>query len=185
MKQDYFSKDYENLKLQRNALAALTFFSSCSLLLSSYMLLSKRERVVVMPASFNQTVWLDQHGVSATYLEQIAEYLAQGLLTKDAASASEKRDLVLHHTSPAFRKLLEKSLKEEEEKLKKEVASYVFFPVGRVVNPDKLEVKIGGNLKVYSGDRELSSKAKKYKLAFDYSGGRLLLREIKELEELG
>ncbi|MGE3556308.1 MAG: type IV conjugative transfer system protein TraE [Candidatus Obscuribacterales bacterium] len=168
------------LTFQRNLLAVTTVMLALTTVVLSCFLFAKQERVVVVPPVVDRAFWVESKAVSPTYLEQMGTFLSQLLLSKSTASAGQQRTILLRHTDPDFAGTLRKKLFTEEEELKKQNASYVFYPHTVQANPDKLQVLLQGDREYYiSGDRISHAKAG-YLLTFRYTGGRILLTSIEE-----
>lgn len=170
-----------SLTFQRNVFLAISGVLSISLMVFSSFLFLKSERVVIVPPVIEKEFWLDANNVSATYLEQFGYFIGQLILTKSSQSASSQRATILRHTSPSFSNVLGKKLIEEERKLEKEQASYVFFPTNIYTNIESKKVVITGNRTTYVSDKIVSNAEEKYVLSFAFNGSRLLLTGINEI----
>jgi conjugal transfer pilus assembly protein TraE len=127
--------------------------------------------------------WVDSRGVSGSYLEQFGGFIGQLLLSKSAQTAQNQRAILLRHTDPSFSTLLSKKLGEEEQKLLKENASYVFYPIEARSNPKTNEVLLIGDRTIYVSGTSISSERVRYILSFSNQGPRLLLKGITLSEE--
>ena len=182
MKRDFLEKSSEYLRFQRNIFAALAVLLSITLVLMSSFLFLKRERIIVTPPIIEKEFWVEGKKVSPTYLEQYGYFLGQLLLGKSSQSAPTQRNILLRHTDPSFSGTLRNKLVEEEETLKKQNASYTFFPVMVRVNPEKNEVLIEGDRVFFVSGKQVSSEREGYVLSFNYSGSRLLLTGISSTD---
>lgn len=183
MRHDFLNHSLGFLRFQRNILSILAILLTLSVVTLSLLLLSKRERVVIVPPTVEKSFWVDQRGVSATYLEQYGYFLAQLMLCKSSNSASSQRDVLLRHTDPSFLPILRRKLLEEENRLKRQSASYVYYPTSVVANRERNEVVIEGDRLFYVSDKRVSSQPESYLLRFRYTGSRLLLTEIAAMGE--
>lgn len=182
MNRAFLEKSSQYLRFQRNIFAALTLLLSGSLILMSCFLFLKRERVIITPAVVEKEFWVDGRSVSPTYLEQFGYFLGQLLLGKSSYSAPSQRILLLRHTDPQFAHTLRQKLIEEEEILKKQNASYTFFPVLVQVNQDRKEVLLEGDRVFFVSGKQVSSEREGYILSFNLTGSRLLLSGVTSLE---
>ena len=141
MKQKMYEKYVERILYQRNIFSFLCLILSVSIFVLSFFLFLKRERVIVAPAVIEKEFWVEGNYVSSTYLEQFGLFLGQLLLEKSIGSAPMQRQILLRHASSNFSANLTKKLIEEEEILKKQTLSYVFFPIEIEVFPKHLKVR--------------------------------------------
>ena len=122
--------------------------------------------------------WVEGNAVSATYLEQFGVFLGQLLLGKSAQSAPSQRSIILRHTDPSYAGIMRQKLLDEEEMLKKQNASYAFFPAEVRVDQGKMEVYLTGDRVAFAGGKQISLQKECYILSFVYSGSRLLLKGV-------
>ncbi len=178
MNQTFFEKNLKFLMFQRNIFAFLSFFLAVALILCGTLLFFKRERIIIAPPVIEKEFWVDQKSVSPTYLEQYGYFLGQLLLTKSAQSAVTQRSAILRHTDPSYAGILKQRLIEEEEILKKQSASYVFYPIDIKVHLDTMSLLLTGDRVIFMGGKQISSEQEGYLLKFSFEGARLLLKEI-------
>lgn len=178
MKSDILSYNIDTLKFQRNGLVVITMGLLLSLLIALFMLMMKQDRVVVVPPFVEKEFWVDAKNVSPTYLEQYGLFLSQLILEKSPQSAAKQREMVLRHTDPSFAGSLRKRLVEEEEILKKQNTSYVFYPVDVRVDIKKMEVLLVGDRVVYVSHNPVATEREEYMMGFSFSGSRLLLTSL-------
>lgn len=178
MKREFLAKNTRYLLFQRNIFAALSCLLAVAIILLSSFLFLKRERIIIAPPVVEKEFWIDGKNISPTYLEQFGYFLSQLLLGKSAHSAPSQRNLLLRHTDPAFVGFLKSKLRDEEELLQKQNASYIFFPISIQTNVEKRQVLIEGDRVFYVGGKQISSEREGYILSFNFSGSRLMLSGI-------
>ncbi|WP_068470643.1 type IV conjugative transfer system protein TraE [Candidatus Protochlamydia phocaeensis] len=178
MNQVFLEKNIQFLIFQRNIFAAISMLLSIALILSSVFLFFKSDRIVIVPPVIEKEFWVDSNGVSPTYLEQMGCFLGQQLLTKSAYSAPMQRAILLRHADASYIGILKQKLLEEEELLKKQSTSYVFYPIETKVNPKTLEVILNGERQVYIAGKQISTDKEAYILQFNFSGSKLLLKRV-------
>ena len=142
MNKELFERNQQFLLFQRNIFCALSLILAVSLVVLLFFLFTKRERIVVVPPVVEQTFWVDGKNVSSTYLEQFGYFLSSLLLTKSPETAASQRTILLRHADAAFSGELKNKLIEEETKLKKQNASYVFHPMKIEAKPKEKKIKI-------------------------------------------
>jgi len=181
MKKLLLDRDTKSLFFQRNVLLTISILSSLSLLMMSIFLFTKNERVVVVPAVVEQSFWVENSAVSATYLEQMGVFLGGTLLTQSQHSIEQQRATLLRHTAASFEPFLKRKLENEEGVLKKQNASYVFFNKSVKVDLAKQNVILRGERLFFVGDRQVSTQEESYKFSFAIEGGRLLLNGVENV----
>lgn len=180
----FFERNLNSLIVQRNFLVGLSASLAISLILASSFLFFKTERIVVVPPVIEKEFWVDSQAISATYLEQFGLFLGGLLLNKSSHSADLQRVVLCRHTEPSYLAILKQKLVEEEEKLKKQNASYVFYLNNVFVNPDLLTVTLLGDRQFFIAGQQTSSENCGYTLQFTYKGARLLLNGISQEKEM-
>ena len=178
MNKSFFENHLGFLLFQRNFLLSISFLLAIALIVLTSFLFFKQERIVIVPPVVEKEFWVDYQGVSPTYLEQFGYFLSQLLLAKSPQSASNQRTVLLRHVDPSYAGILKKRLIEEEEQLKKQNASYVFYPVDIKIDPKQMSLLLIGDRQIHVSGKEISSARESYLLRFSYSGSRLLLKEV-------
>jgi len=179
----FFERNLKNLLVQRNFLIGLSLMLVTCLILASSFLFFKKERIVVVPSIIEKEFWVDADSVSATYLEQYGFFLGQLLLTKSPHSADIHRAVLCRHTEPGYLAALKNRLVEEEEILKKQNASYVFYLNNIFVNLELLAVTLVGERQFLVAGQKTSIENCGYTLHFIYTGSRLLLKGVTQVKE--
>ncbi len=185
MKKSILENTTHYLRFQRNIFAALAVLLSISLIIISTFLFLKKERVIIVPPTIEKEFWVDGKQISATYLEQIGYFLGQLLLSKSPYSSSSQRTILFRHSDPAFIGVLKQKLLSEEELLKKQNASYVFYPISIQTDLQKNQVLLEGDRVFYVSGKQVSSERESYLLSFRYTGSRLLLSGINFTDKKG
>lgn len=178
MSRAFLERNVKFLLFQRNIFITLVFLLGLIALVLSVFLFFKRDRIVIVPPVIEKEFWVDAKHVSPTYLEQFGYFLGQLFLTKSSHSAASQRSIILRHTDPSYAGVLKQRLIEEEEILKKQSMSYVFYPFEIKVSPEQMSLLLIGDRLVFVGGKEVSKEREGYLLHFNYTGSRLLLTEI-------
>ncbi len=179
----FFERNLNSLLVQRNFLVGLSTLLAIGLTLASSFLFFKTERIVVVPSIIEKEFWVDANAVSATYLEQFGLFLGGLLLNKSPYSADLQRTVLCRHTEPHYLAALKQKLVEEEETLKQQNASYVFYLNNIFVNPELLTATLLGERQFFVAGQQTSSENSAYTLHFTYQGARLLLNGISQEKE--
>jgi conjugal transfer pilus assembly protein TraE len=189
----FFERNLSNLLVQRNFLVGISTLLAIGLILTAAFLFFKTERIIVVPSVIEKEFWIDSHSVSASYLEQFGVFLGGLLLNKSAHSADIQRTVLCRHTEPNYlavlkqrlveEAVLKQRLVEEEDTLKKQNASYVFYLHNVFVNPELLTVTLLGDRQFFIAGKQTASENCGYTLQFTYQGARLLLNGISQEKE--
>jgi conjugal transfer pilus assembly protein TraE len=145
---------------------------------------SMSERVVLVPG-ITREMYVEDSLVSNSYLEETSLLFISALLDLTPTTIDAKKDMILKHVSkrsPASLKSLQSYFAESVGHIKKLQVSTFFAPKKIHVDSKKLEVITDGSLTSIFGKRGFEEKEVRFKLEFDYVGGRLLLKEFKELK---
>lgn len=183
MNRDFQVKTLKSLTFQRNMFAGLSALLGVSVLVSSSFLFLKQDRIVVVPPSLEKPFWIEGSRVSNSYLEQHGVFLGELLLNRSVESAPQQRAILLRQASPEFISALKVKLVQEEETLKKQGASYAFFPTGVEVDGPSMRVRLTGDRVFFVGGQQVSCKRESYTLSLKVSGGRVLLNGVTSSEQ--
>ena len=151
---------------QRNIFLGITVTLTVAVLVLSIFLFWKSYRVIVVPAVTEKEFWMDSRAVSPSYLEQFGSFMGQLIFSKSSQTAVSQRNIILRHTDPSFSTQLSKKLYEEEQKLNKENASYIFFPKETKVDLKTSEVTLIGDRSIYVSGNIISNEKVAYVLSF-------------------
>ena len=185
MRKDCLDINLQSLKFQRNVFSALTFTLALGIVPLSLFLFLKNERIVISPPVVEKEFWVEGKSISPTYLEQFGCFLGQLLLSKTAQSAPTQRTILLRHTDPGFAPALKNKLTQEEQVLKVQNASYVFYPIEIKVNAAKKEALLIGERLSFASGIQVSQEREEYLLSFSYINSRLLLNGISSNDSKG
>ncbi len=185
MKKEHLDNALKTLTFQRNIFVGLSFLLSSGVIVLSLFLFTKSEKIIITPPVIEKEFWVDGKAVSPTYLEQYGCFLGQLLLGKSVQSAHTQRTVLLRHADPTFAGALKNKLMEEEETLRKQNSSYVFYPIEVKVDPYKKEVILIGDRLLFVAGKQISQERESYLLSFSYLGSRLLLNGISNITVQG
>lgn len=180
MNHSFFEASYKQAITQRNLFIFLSFFLSISLIALSSLLFFKRERIIISPPHIQKEFWVDGNSVSPTYIEQFSSFMGQLLLNKSVNSAPNQRTILLRHTYVSFAPELRQKLIREEEMLKKQNSSYVFYPVSISVDCESLTSLISGDRVCFVNEKQISTVRESYLLSFVYTGSGFFLDGITD-----
>jgi conjugal transfer pilus assembly protein TraE len=138
------------------------------------------ERTVMVPTSLHNKVWVSGKDVDPAYLTELADDFSHLLLDISPGNTAYKRAQVLKWAAPDYYGELEKKLKLEEERLRRDNASSMFWLSQVRPYPDRFSVAIYGQLATYVNDRQTSVIPKSYLIEFRNQAGLLQLKSFKE-----
>jgi len=185
MNEENVSVNLQHLSFQRNAFLTLSLFLSIAITVLAFLLLWKKERVVILPAALKSEIWIEGENFSPSFLEQYTEFVSNLVLNKTPASAPLKRATILKLTDPVFYDTFKKKLLEEEVSLMAQGASYSFFPVQITVNAEELTGRVVGDRATYVNGKKISENRESYLFGFRSNGSGLLLTAISKEEVKG
>ena len=160
-------------------LCAFGFFILCIVELFIIYRLSINQKV------FSHPSWATRTLVSPTYLTEATEHFLALRFNLTPSNVSYQTENLLKNTDPSFYGELKEYLEKQEQEIKKNDLSFVFYPVLIQIDAKRFTSYIEGDLVSFVGSEKTSIKRMKYILRYNYSSGRLLLRSIKELKEDG
>ena len=143
---------------------------------------SGNEKVVVIPATLERPVSVEGDKPSASYLEQWGLWVAHLMLDVSQSSIDITKDSLLKYTLPSSHGALENKLEFEATRLRRDAASSQFFPTQIVASPASHAVALIGQLDVYINERRTSSTTRAYAIEFQFSSGRMFLKDFYETE---
>jgi conjugal transfer pilus assembly protein TraE len=108
------------------------------------------QKVIVLPPVVTDEFTLTGNSYSRSYLEQIALYLSDRLLTISPTTVKSSFDTVLKFAPESVSRLLKESLDKQADTIIKERVYQVFYPTIFDISPNTLSVS--GNLKRFAGN---------------------------------
>lgn len=168
---------------KRRAYLGLLFTSVLILLLALaiLMLAGKRERVVIVPSTFSEEIWLETNKVSPSYIRQIGDYFIKLAMTVTPDTAESQYAFILKNVYPSYYGELKTEFVKKLEQVKRKSVSTVFNAREYAVDVHDLSVVVTGDFELSSGKQRLDVEEKSYKISFIYDNGRLYIKEIVEV----
>lgn len=185
MEKKIFASNIENVSKQRNLFILLTLALSAALLMVTFRLWQESERVIVVPG-LSKAAWIDGKGVSASYIEEMANMYLPYLLDLNSQNIDWRKSKILEHVSRSDSKYLE-AINEYFANSKEQYSQFdltTFFAAKKfkISERDKLVV-ISGQLISQYGDKGFDVQPARYLMEFDWSGGKLSLKSFKRLAD--
>lgn len=173
------------LKLSRQKdylLPAVVILSACQLL-SLFLIMHKKERIVIVPPVVSQPFWVDDYAVSPTYLEQMGSLMGSLLLSNSAESLSAHREMILRLVHPSGYTTIRQYLIGEEEHLKKHHGNYHFHVQETKLNVPKHTIVLTGTRESYVSGKCVDQAKESYIFRFKFYNGRYLLVSCEKEEK--
>jgi conjugal transfer pilus assembly protein TraE len=170
---------------RRNLWMALALMlGAANLLLTGKMLsISTSERIIVTPATIGDTFWVHGEQVSRAYLEQMALFFADLVLTYHKDNFPGRSALFLRHVDPRAHAQLSAALQLEAERIARNSLAQVFHPLSVRVREADRQVALTGELVPMVGEQMLPPRRVTYRLKFSYRDARLFVAEFGETDE--
>jgi conjugal transfer pilus assembly protein TraE len=178
------SQDIKELKRSNRALSMTVGGLVLGLLMSLVVTLNLvgAERTVLVPPNIDKTFWVTKEKASASYLEQMAGFVAWLILDVAPDSIEWKKNTLLNYVAPASQGALKTRQDLEAERLKTMNAVTSFHIEQLVSNEDRQSVVVHGRLSTRVNGLETSNDLKHYLVQFKYEGGRIHLISFKEIQ---
>jgi type IV conjugative transfer system protein TraE len=185
MNADILNRDLAHLRStvrhQRIVSLGLGLFLGLSILTNFRMV--GRETIQLVPPAIKQPISFNAVKVNGAYLVEVADHLANHILSVDTETLAYSQDVVLQWVHPADRPQIKATMEREGERVKRDRAATVFFI--RSIQPKEAtnQVAISGELKTYVNNAFMSQAYKTYLAQFTYSDGRLYLKSFEETDD--
>lgn len=140
------------------------------------------ERTILVPPVTEKTFWVSANKVSASYLEQMAEFVAYHILDVSPANIDYKREILLRYVNPEAHGELRTRQEIEAARVKQDNVSTMFSIQQLTPDEDRMSVVLRGRLTTFVNGTRTSEDDRAYLAEFDYSGGRISLKTFKEMK---
>lgn len=173
----------QKLLIQRNIFLFFAVILSIGVVVLSCLLCVKKERIVIVPTA-GSTFWVEDARVSDAYLEKVALYLSDLLLTRTPADVEKKNQIILEHVHPAFFHEAKKQLEQDKENIVAFNQTFLFRPGSSTIDSSKMAFILEGEMLAFIGKKgEAPScsqvQRKKFTLGFRCERGKLLLASLQ------
>lgn len=153
-----------------------------NLLLVTFLVFSDRsQKIIVVPPELKGEVWIKGNEVSPMYVEQMANYFFQLLLTYNKQNISEQYQSILHYVTPLKYGDMKSFLLADIDRVKRNELASVFYPMSIKVNGMRAEME-GEHLGIV-GEKIITRKLKKYQMVFSYKNGGLKIESYSEINK--
>ncbi|RZI47503.1 type IV conjugative transfer system protein TraE [Rickettsiales endosymbiont of Peranema trichophorum] len=171
-----WNNSIDRLVKQRNGFLVVSLGLLIANMLLSGLLFMKDERIIVVPAYFKQSFWVEGHLVSEAYIEEMSLFFTKMMLDTTPDSHQYRKDVILRYVAPEYYHDLEKRLIADARRMQKEGVSTMFAPKQVEVNTKELKSEVVGTLTQYVAGTRIGQSKERYELTFGYSGGVFMLK---------
>lgn len=139
------------------------------------------EKTIITPPVIDQPFWVQGDEVSKEYIEQMARYFSQLLLTYHKANAARQFESVLQFADPTVYNQMKARLLAESERISRNDLGSVFYLMG--IHIKKHTAIVNGELVGMIGQQVVSRKQKYYEISFNYRNGNLYVDRFSEVKK--
>ena len=139
---------------------------------------AKRQLHTLVPPVINQQMSVSAVMPDESYLGQMGLFLLTQFLNVTPANIDANHAVLLRYVNSAHYGAISAMLTKEADFVKKHETSAVFYALAPEISVEKLQIKIPGTLKKWTGKRLVVSEEQVYRLQFSYTNGVLQLESI-------
>ena len=175
----------ESISRQRNLFVGLTLLLSVSLMFVSIKLVRMDEKTVLVPG-LTQEVWTKEGGVSASYLEESTLMYLPLLLDLNPEIIDHKAAVIFKYVSQSdasYMKRVQDYFADAAKKYKQFALSTYFSVKNLEVDTKRMLVKANGVLTSRYGEEGFETTKISYLLKYEWTGGKLRLKEFEQYKE--
>jgi conjugal transfer pilus assembly protein TraE len=184
MRLSTYQAEIKKMIEQRNGYLVLSsgLLILCLILSLLVIFLSDRERIILMPPSMDNTIWVANKSASPEYYSRMTLFLSELALNITADNINYQQELLLRYVDPSYYITLKPQLVSQSDRVKKEHITTAFFPVDIKVNSKHADAIVTGDLKSYVGDTALPTKRVSYHIAYRLNSFMPLITLFEEVK---
>lgn len=152
--------------------------------LLSIMAISNKSthRETLTPPAINKTFWVDGDTVAPEYLEQMGKFLLDLAVNNTPLNCEMNRSAILKYTGSGSYGPISSQTAANCKIIDKSRLSHFFSVSNVMIKTSEKSVVFTGSLTRWMNDKRMPDKAAAYRLKLGYSGGRIYLQEIVEVD---
>ena len=168
---------------RRNLWMVMALLSTaCNLVLVVFLVSREvRERVIVVPPRLERAFWMQGGAVSGSYLEQVAVFASELVLTYSPENVRYRVRQLLRLSDPSAYKRLSRQLHAEATQVERNKTAAVFHPQEARVRVSERKVVVTGVHQRMVGGKLVDSRQLRLIVEFT-SGDRPLVRALMEVD---
>jgi conjugal transfer pilus assembly protein TraE len=176
-----FFTEWERLKVEKNLLMGIIAILSAAIIILVFALRSAifDQRIIVIPPVVTDEFTISGNTYSKAYLEQIAYYLCDRLLSVSPETVNSSFDAVLQFGDSNNTRALKTSLDKQAETIIKERIYQVFYPTKFDATPKTLTVT--GNTRRFAGNIYQSEVLTTVVFQYYVHNGRLYITSFEAI----
>jgi len=184
MELDFTQNRYLKVLSNRNLLGKILVGSFLLNVMQMVHLMTRDDKVILVPPTISQDVWVMGGQSSKSYIEEWALYLSSELLNMTPETVAFHHAAVLRYVHPETSAILKKQFEADSKHLTENTISTLFKPKNVTVTQQgsKGTALVEGTLSTFVGSKLIESDDKKYTLMFKTSkyAPQLSLMSFKE-----
>ncbi len=181
MRFSFYQKKFNEIILERTFLLGLALSLLLMVFLQMGLLFFKKERIILMPPGFKDSVWVEGDHFSQRYVEEISLFFAHLLLDVSESNILFQGEMLLRYVAPESYGSFKTQLLSDEKRLKQQQLSLQFYPQS-LEFPKPLVVELKGVLKRYVGSKKISEAQETYRMQLGVRFGRLFLQAFEVIQ---
>jgi conjugal transfer pilus assembly protein TraE len=152
-------------------------------LLLAVLALSRNTTTILEPPTRSKAIAVIGDRVDGAWLEEMGAWVAHMMLDSSPHSIVWQQDQILRWTHPGTHGQMQQDMAVQAKRLQETNASTVFWLQQVAPDPDRQRVAVVGQLDTYVNGVKVegSSRNVSYLMQFESRGGRMLLKEWKEV----
>ena len=156
--------------------------AALSLLLAAVSM-SKDHTVILEPPTRSKTIAVVGERVDGAWLEEMGAWIAHMMLDASPHSIAWQQEQLLKWVHPSAHGQLQQDMAVQAKRLIDTNASTIFWLQQVAPDPDRVRVALIGQLDTYVNGMKVagSSRTASYLLSFESKGGRMLIKEWREV----
>jgi len=179
----YFS-DFERLSKEVRWQAVIIYALLAIVLLEGILLwhASNKKVVVVIPPKVDKEFWVSGDTLSYAYMEQVAVYVADSLLSVSPANVDKALSRITPFltTEPEQAKVIRDSFAGYAKAVKNNDWYQAFYPMKVSIDQKNQKIVVYGILRKMTGNLHIADEpGKTVELGYTVQNGRLIIREVK------
>jgi len=161
-------------------LMSLGLLASNLLLSATLLFMDKTQKVVVTPPDFDRPFWVKGKEASAEYIESMARYFSQLMLSYNKESAKSQFEIFLKFANPEVYGLLKNKLYDDVDRIRLKEISSAFYLMS--IHVKKQTAVVGGEQVTMMGSQIVARSQKYYEFRMRYTSAGISVLGFSEVK---